>query len=527
MGCDETSEYNEYRKYKSKNKSHYSKKKDRYRNRSPNQNSITYKTQTPVISKNLSKVSSQNNLETLSPKEKVKKNKNKNKKIIEDDEEEKVSEKKEQKGKEKENEEQKEKKIFNENFNEKEYDEINEIVEQRKNKIKKDTMICYKENVEIKGEYTIIKESVTVLTKKQDKRNYISSFKFKSPSLVKKKIISYSVKMNNNDFKNYNPDPNEYYNFVLIFNYNLESDEDPLITFEITSKIKTMIYLTSTSIKLDFSFPSCLFTINIKSSNDFYFHCLSHDPLEQNKFKKKSSQEISLKGKDIEENMYFIFKTKNSHIELDKSDKAFYCYDETEMSNLEKAINNIRLAFKEKCIFSYKDIYDIKGKTCFVKSYITFAYLNNDEDVNDLFYHRLPESKDLELISLKIDDEEVPQQSLDQCNIIDDTLILCFDIPANENYHTLEVEYSFSVRPTSEGASHCTMLIDSKGLYVGGYYQLFINVDPEYYYKYFYLIHKNGYKKDDNGVSAQMFYEPVKDKKQFNVFHLKLYKKYT
>ena len=106
-------------------------------------------------------------------------------------------------------------------------------------------------------------------------------------------------------------------------------------------------------------------------------------------------------------------------------------------------------------------------------------------------------------------------------------MILCFDIPANEIYHTLEVEYSFSVRPVSEGDSHCTMLIDSKGLYIGGYYQLFINVDLEYYYKYFYLIHKNGYKKDDNSVSVQMFYEPLKDKKQFNVFHLKLYKKYT
>ena len=42
MGCDETSEYNEHIKIKSKIKSsHYSKKKDRYRNRSPNQNSIT------------------------------------------------------------------------------------------------------------------------------------------------------------------------------------------------------------------------------------------------------------------------------------------------------------------------------------------------------------------------------------------------------------------------------------------------------------------------------------------------------
>ena len=106
-------------------------------------------------------------------------------------------------------------------------------------------------------------------------------------------------------------------------------------------------------------------------------------------------------------------------------------------------------------------------------------------------------------------------------------MILCFDIQANENYHTLEVEYSFSVKPVSERDSHCTMLIDSKGLYAGGYYQLFINVDPEYYYKYFYLIRKNGYKKDDNGVSVQMFYEPLKDKKQFNVFHLKLYQKYA
>ena len=298
MGCEETRENNEHIIIKSKIRNpHYSRKKDKYRNRSPNQNNITYKNETPVLSKNLSKVSSQNNLETLSPKEKQKKKKNKNKKIIEDDEDEKVSENEEQKEKEKEKENEKE--IFNENFNEKEYDEINEIVEQRKNKIKKDTMICYKENVEIKGEYTIIKESVTVLTKKQDRRNYISSFKFKSPSLDKKKIISYSVKMNNNDFKDYNPDPNEHHYFVLIFNYNLSSDEDPLITFEIISKIKTMVYLTSTSIKLDFSFPSCLFTINIKSSNDFYFHCLSHDPLEQNKFKKKSSQEISLKGKDI------------------------------------------------------------------------------------------------------------------------------------------------------------------------------------------------------------------------------------
>ena len=133
MGCEETRENNEHIIIKSKIRNpHYSKKKDRYRNRSPNQNSITYKNETPVLSKNLSKVSSQNNLETLSPKEKQKKNKNKNKKIIEDDEEQKVSEKEEQKGKEKENEEQKEKEIFNENFNEKEYDKINEIVEQRK-----------------------------------------------------------------------------------------------------------------------------------------------------------------------------------------------------------------------------------------------------------------------------------------------------------------------------------------------------------------------------------------------------------
>ena len=519
MGCEETKETNEHIIIKSKIRNpHYSKKKDRYRSRSPNQNYISFKNQSPVLSKELSKVSSQNNLATLSPKEKQ--NKNKNKKIIEDDEEEKVSEKEN-------NENEKEKEIFNENFNEKEYDEINELVEQRRNKIKKDTMICYKENVEIKGEYTLIKESVTILTKKQDKRIYRSSFKFKSPSLDKKSIISYSVKMNNNDFKNCELDSNEHFYFVLVLTYNLEADEDPLITFEITSKIKTIIYLTLTSFKLDFSFPLSLFSINIKSPNDFYFHCLSHDPLNQNKFNKKSSQEISLKGKDMEKNMFFIFKTKNSHIDLDKSDKAFYCYDETEMSNLDKAINNIRLAFKEKCIFSYKDIYDIKGKTCFVKSYITFAYLKNEEDVNDLFYHRLPESKDLELISLKIDDEELPQKNLDQCNVIDDTLILCFDIPAHENYHTLEVEYSFSIRPVSEGDSHCTILIDSKGLYIGGYYQLFINVDTEYYYKYFYLIRKNGYKKDDNGVSVQMFYEPLKDKKRFNVFHLKLYKKYA
>ena len=153
-----------------------------------------------------------------------------------------------------------------------------------------------------------------------------------------------------------------------------------------------------------------------------------------------------------------------------------------------------------------KNFYNIIGVTCYVKSYITFLYLDNIGiyDSYDLF---LPEKNELKFINLKCNNEDNSERQTNHCEISKQGLILSFNVPAKKNFCTLEIDYSFKIKDKEGRIAY--IYLDYRQMNLGGYYQLFATFDLQIYKK-FYLKRKKGSEYyDNNKIKLQVFYEPL------------------
>ena len=399
-------------------------------------------------------------------------------------------------------------------YNEEEYSEMNELL--NKSNFTEDSMIYYKAKYEILGSIILLREYITIKTKKEEGKAYSSSFEYSNESVSNFNLISLKyVKFNKANFQTEYSISNIKISFL--FNYNLLENDDSIITFEISSELKARINLLVTFIIFKF-FYKCNYRINFNYLKELIeFYSLDSGPFGKNTLSIISPNEILFKGKNVQPISYFIFKLKDSYLYLKKNDLAFYCYDESEMVNLEKAVNNIKISCHDICIFSYKDFYTIQSNTCFVKSYITFICINNPEGIYYSTKQFLLEKTNLKFINLKYNNNELDEYQKRQNCVSNEGISLTFNIPPNEYFGTLELDYSFSIRQPKNFSP--SILIDSKNLCLGGYFQLFVNIKDDIYYSYYLQTKGNDYERKEKDITWRTFYE-AKPKKFFNKLYL-------
>ena len=397
-------------------------------------------------------------------------------------------------------------------YNDEEYLEIIDLL--NKKNFDKDSMIYYKANYEVEDYIIMLKEYITIKTKKEEGKAYNSSFEYTNDSVSSYNLgtLNY-VKLNRQNFQNYYLTETNI-NLKFVFNYNLLENDDPIITFEIDSMLKTKVTLFITFITFKF-FYQCNYRLYFKNESSFDFYSLDDRPWGKNELSNLSPQEILFKGKNVQQYSFFIFKNKE-YLSLNKKDPAFYCYGQTEMANLEKAVNSIKISCHGICIFSYKDYYTIQPSyTCIVKSYITFLCINNPEGLYYSFDHYLPEKTNLKLISIKFNGKECEKS---YCSVSKNGLELSFSVPAKQYFGTLELDYSFSIRLANE--RKCIIFIDSKNLCFGGYFQLFVSIKDDLYYSNYLERKGKDFEKNGNEITWRTFHDDPNPRKYFNKLFL-------
>lgn len=221
--------------------------------------------------------------------------------------------------------------IYNYNYcyTEEEILEINQMKSTLNNNI-----VFYKCMCEVNQDYTYHKEYITIKTEKKIGEKYSSTYQFESSS-VSDKPENYSIKVNNREINTYRP-TFFFQNFSASIDYELQPEEDSVVTFEINSKIKTGIYHSFARVYCkNINSP---FSFRVKCSDYFIFNSPS-DYNFTNVFKVISAREILLKGNKHQNYLNFSFKSKNDII-LPKNDKAFYYCNEKELKELEFVINS-------------------------------------------------------------------------------------------------------------------------------------------------------------------------------------------
>ena len=197
----------------------------------------------------------------------------------------------------------------------------------REKKFKPNDIIYHKALIEIQKDYTNYKEYKTILTEKINEEMFNSNYKFIS-STITDIPEEYSIKINNKEIKACKfYQAIAHYFIECSFPFNLEPQENSIVTFEINAKIKTNVYHTLA--RVYFSYQKCPFSFFIYCSNEFYFICTSSDPY--NKLIKISQQKILLFGEKYENYLIFGFKQKGGYIPIPKQDKAFYYCSEEEL----------------------------------------------------------------------------------------------------------------------------------------------------------------------------------------------------
>ena len=405
------------------------------------------------------------------------------------------------------------------NYTNEECAQIYEILDKNESEFKTDVNIFYKGFVELQKEITTFTEYITLFTKKEKENKYSSTYEFNSPIIEGRKVLESFVKLNGIKFETYTKKiTNKEYKITFL--YDLNENDDSIITFEVLTMAKTTVDLDKTAIKLMFfpKFRGCQYSIIIECiNNDFTYHNINNAPTGKNKFNIISPKKFEFIGKNCEGSNYIIFQSIDSKINLDKNDNAFYCYDEEEIKILEKSINSMKLYMDAGNFFSQKNFYNIIGVTCYVKSYISFLYLDNMGiyDSYDLF---LPEKNELKFINLKCNNEDNSERQTNHCEISKQGLILSFNVPAKKNFCTLEIDYSFKIKDKEGRIAY--IYLDYRQMNLGGYYQLFATFDLQIYKK-FYLKRKKGSEYyDNNKIKLQVFYEPLNDNKYPNFLYL-------
>ena len=160
-------------------------------------------------------------------------------------------------------------------YNEEEINKINKILSEKK--FENDEIIFHKAIIEIKKDFTNVKEFVTIQTYKKDGYKYNSSYYFESGTIIDD-VLNFSMKVNNNKIFVIQ-DKTRYSDqlFSIFCRYSLKEEDNSIVTFESNVKIKTKLFLQSLA-RVNFNIFNCLFSFNIKASDKFDYICPNEDP---------------------------------------------------------------------------------------------------------------------------------------------------------------------------------------------------------------------------------------------------------
>ena len=378
-------------------------------------------------------------------------------------------------------------------------------------------IVFYKCMCEVNQDYTYHKEYITIKTEKKIGEKYSSTYQFESSS-VSDKPENYSIKVNNREINTYRP-TFFFQNFSASIDYELQPEEDSVVTFEINSKIKTGIYHSFARVYCkNINSP---FSFRVKCSDYFIFNSPS-DYNFTNVFKVISAREILLKGNKHQNYLNFSFKSKNDII-LPKNDKAFYYCNEKELKELEFVINSTRIKFNEINVIGVKEIYTIKKDICTVKSYITFfrphegiscpggSYLFDLEEYTDLKYiNATNNQKDL---------NKIFEPSL---LIGKSYLKLHYSLEEHDFFGTNEFDYSFRIN-YSYKLQNFYINFGHYQIIEGGYFHINIKIDPLVFKNFRFAFDMNyTYNEDECAIDIKAIYKHRKYRDiPFNALFLK------
>ena len=400
-------------------------------------------------------------------------------------------------------------------YTEEEINKINQILKEKT--FENNEIIFHKAIIEINKDFTNCTEFVTIQTYKKDGYKYNASYYLTSGTIIDD-VKTYSMKVNNKRI--YQIESKSRYSdqlFSVFCSYSLKPEDNSIVTIESNVKIETKLFLMSIA-RVNFNIYNTSFSFIIKISDEFNYICPNVDPI--NKLKVISKNEIILEGNKNERNLNFGFKLKNNII-LPRNNKAFYfCKNEEEIINLEKALNSIELKFNELIILSVKDYYEIKGGICYVKSFITFFKVHEDNTLfSSNYFFDLDEYDDLKCINGKGNNQ---QEKISNSNMRDK---LEFDINLlkNEYFYTVEYDYSFKLRKQNDNIY--IIIIGHNQIEENGYFQLYVKYDKKEiqfsglsreadFYRndkeYNFILH-NTYKHQNDGYVYNELYFLIKD----------------
>lgn len=392
-------------------------------------------------------------------------------------------------------------------YTQKEISQIENLLKKRT--YENNEIIFYKAFIKIiDNNYTQYTEFLTIQTDKIDGKEYSSEYEFIS-NTIRGEVEKCTLKINNKNITNFQI-PSSFHNFYVKTTYNLEENESSIVTFELNAKVKTFISLYLT--RINFFFKGQAFSFRIKFSNYFSFSHIYPKP--KNNFNIISYQEILFTGKQLENEIIFIFKMNGKDIEILKDDKSFYYCDDDEIKELKLSLNSMKLNFDEINIFGVKEIYNISKGICTVKTYITFIKprdLSLNDSGNFLYY--IGEKKDLKIISLKQDNQNK------EFKLSNGSLDLSYDYCKLEYFSTFEVDYSFSLVDENNKLEYI-IPIGNKDISEGAYYQFFIKYDEKEINDFFFEGTMAYRSNDCYQVIFKIFYKSKNINGFLNYLHL-------
>ena len=295
---------------------------------------------------------------------------------------------------------------------------------------------------------------------------------------MKGKELTTNVKINNIPIETIKQKENkfEYDCLEIEIDYNLNENDNSIMTIELNTNSVTKMIHTSTDVNfLCFNFKSpsgsSYFKLNAKCSQWFKYSNIYKKP--KNKLEEISPIEILLAGKEYEYDNRITFRKQFEYYHLEQSFENYYNRDETELCNLDYAINSVGLSYGVENIFGIKDIFDIsEDGECNAKSFIYFIHpIKSFVDISPEFYLKL-EQYSLKLIDSKINNTQ------EKCYVENGEIIIPYNLICQQ-FCTVELDYSFSLREIDDEKSQYqyNLCVNHKNLLDKGFYSCEINLD--------------------------------------------------
>ena len=157
---------------------------------------------------------------------------------------------------------------YNYCYSQEEKEKINLLLKEKK--YKNNEIIFYKGIIQINKDFSYYKEILTIQTDKKEGEEYNSYYEFITAT-INEKVISYTVKKNNDDLYDFEETTTYPRRFSVKISYNLSSSDNSIVSFEINSKVETRIVCTLTRIHMTSLIFNMPFALKIFFSEDFNF----------------------------------------------------------------------------------------------------------------------------------------------------------------------------------------------------------------------------------------------------------------